>query len=258
MRETEAHTCGSYLRNRGPLLHMFRTLPGMLFELFLVPAHVIRQERDWKRLLPRIPSLKYFPSKRKVIEASLRGPYQDYVSNYSSPLISLSLNRAAFLNYLTRATNAGHILDLGSGFSSYVFRRARADTSAGNVISVDDSEQWLEETRSFLRHYHLEDAHLYALDQMSDPGGQFTPGRFDLCLIDIGDFALRAKLLPTLLEAVRGGSIVLIDDFHVTRYRKHIIAQCAVTNVDVFSLRKVTRRRLSHMAIIMQKAAEDS
>jgi hypothetical protein len=64
--------------------------------------------------------------------------------------MSVSVELAVFLDVLCRLIEPDRILDLGSGFSSFVLRRhlASRDVGVHSVIwSIDDSPEWLEQTR---------------------------------------------------------------------------------------------------------------
>ena len=237
-------------RHLGPLLHLIRTLPSMLLEITRVPGQLTRQEADWNALVKRIPQLIDYPLVSPTIEQHLRPAYNEYVSGVSSPLISLSLNRAAFCFLLSKAVGARKILDLGSGFSTYTFKRYCTEYT-GDIISVDDSKQWLKITADFLASHQLNTEGLMTLtDFINDKC--LTRYPFDLCLLDIGDFSLRQQLLPELINAARmNNAVLVVDDFHVGAYRSFVFETCKKFGVHIYSARKYTRRRLSHAAVII-------
>ncbi len=238
-------------RKLAPILHSIRTLPSMILETAHIPVHILRQESDWKKLCDRFPGLDQYFLQEHAIRELLHAAYQDYVSQFSSSLISLSLNRASFLFFFSQLIQAKNILDLGSGFSSYVFRMYAQQAGLGVVTSVDDSDSWLMETQRFLTRYNIESTQLLSLHQYVE-SNKDNPSA-DLCLLDLGDIALRQQLLPDLFYAVENHQMLLvIDDFHVPVYRRFITKLCMETNITVYSLRKATRRRLSHMALIMK------
>jgi predicted O-methyltransferase YrrM len=228
----------------------------MVLEAFRIPRQLIRQERDWSNLIQTLPQLSEFAEKQAAIEEKLGSAHCEYLAAYSSPLISLSLNRAAFLFFIAQNLRAEKVLDLGSGFSSYVLRKCAAEANRGVVTSVDDSVEWLSVTKSFLQGHGLPTENLIDLKSFRAADGSFHCPDFDLCIIDIGDFDLRKTLLPKLIEkTIANESILLLDDFHVRNYRQFIIDLCSDKSVQLFSLRKMTRRRLSHMALVSGKRA---
>jgi predicted O-methyltransferase YrrM len=229
----------------------------MVLEAIMAPAQIRQQKRDWRRLIQRMPVMGQLQFEQDVIEKSLAPSYKDYISNFSSPLISISLNRAVLLAFLAKTLRPGRILDLGSGYSSYVFRTPGISEAAPETISVDDSEQWLSETRKFLLKHGCSTKGLVPLHELLDESNEFSPPKWDLCFLDIGDFDLRKRILPRLFDAVvECKSILVIDDFHVRAYRNFIIDLNQQKKTELFSLRKVTRRRLSHAALVLAKSQE--
>jgi predicted O-methyltransferase YrrM len=157
-----------------------------------------------------------------------------------------------FLYYFANLIRAKRILDLGSGFSSFAFGKYLRNVGSGVLSSVDTSEFWLNETSEFLRKYEIAIAHMCTLDQYLNVESETEVP--DLCFLDIGDLELREQLLPSLLSnVVRHGMVLLIDDFHVPSYRRMITRLCTEADLQCLSLRKVTRRRLSHMAMVIKK-----
>jgi hypothetical protein len=220
----------------------------MILEAACIPSHLIRQESDWKKLCAKFSGLDQYFHQKNTLSKILKPAYLDYVSHFSAPLISLSLNRAMFLFFFSKLIQSKQILDLGSGFSSYVFGLHIQQHGTGGVISVDDSDFWLGETRRFLEKHKVTVSQLWSLDQYHRCE-QKAP---DLGFLDLGDISMRQQLLPDLLNKVKRSQMILIlDDFHIPAYRRFIIHLCKEMEVSLCSLRKVTRRRLSHMALVM-------
>ncbi len=239
-------------RNLGPVLHRIVTFPGMILEWLHTPFRRLEQESDWRQVTDRLPGLEGYLRMSDQIQSELQAAYTDYVANVSSSLIALSLNRAAFVMFLTKLLQPKRILDLGSGFSSYVFRMYSAASGACNVISVDDSEHWLKATENFLNGYHLSTSALISLDRLEQDTHGLASVEFDLCLLDIGNIPLRKRILPPLISAVRRkNGILILDDFHIPGYRRYLRSLCRTEKVSLYSLRKITRRRLSHAALVM-------
>lgn len=235
-------------RYAGPIVHSVRTFPSMLYEFACIPGHMVRQYKDWNTLCGLYPGLAAFIQHRRSLTALLRDTHRDYIRNFSAPLITLSLNRAAFLLFLSRTLAPARVLDLGSGFSSYVFRLYQKDNPGVQILSVDDSAEWLEQTRRFLKKYDLPVESLMLHDEMSKTASGL---HCDLCFLDMGDLPMRRALLPALGAYAReNGAVVIVDDFHVPTYRRFIRRFCAAQGLQLFSLRRVTRRRLSHAALI--------
>lgn len=219
-------------------------------ELSRTPAQILKQNKDWALLTQRFPGLNDYDSERRVLLKKFQGPHSDYIQNYSAPLISLSLKRAAFFYFFCQLIRPKKILDLGSGFSTYVFKLYLQNANTGQLISVDDSSFWLKETERFLHNYQLDGKGLTDWNSFKKEANS----AFDLIFLDIGDLDFRLQILPDLLQSVHKGALLLIDDFHVPAYRKAILKCCSDQALECFSLRKVTRTRLSHNALVMASA----
>jgi len=220
----------------------------MATEVIGLPGQIQRQNKDWNLLLGRYPILESFGSNEIEIATLLKGPHTDYVNNVSSPLISVPLNMASFLYFLSVSFAPKRIIDLGSGFSSFVFHKAiNGLPSSCDIISVDDSTFWLEKTRAFLSRHNIQGCKLMTLDNLLTMPNL----SFDLAFLDLGTYEDRMELLPTLLDNMNQKGCIVVDDFHSPGYRKklHDLIH-SKPDFEIFSLRKVTRRRLSHGALI--------
>jgi predicted O-methyltransferase YrrM len=148
----------------------------------------------------------------------LEGPYRRYVTTVSSPAYAISLPLASFLMRLADERRPGRLLDLGSGFSSYVFRRYAAAAGPGvEVYSVDDDASWLAKTRAYLTREGVATENLIEWERLADRGTGF-----DLVLHDLGTVASRFETVPRALELVTPGGLLVLDDLDVTPYRHRI------------------------------------
>jgi predicted O-methyltransferase YrrM len=230
-----------------PLAYSVWTFHYMIKEFFLLPQHLKIQRKDWNVLSKKYPKLTEYYDQKDSIQSQLKDAYHDYVSNYSASLISLSLKKGTFLYFFCHLTKPKIVLDLGTGFSSYVFRLFDKNEGATEVISVDESEYWLNETKEFLQKYNLSTEGMltweeYEYEQLPD---------FDLTFVDIGNFNFRLRILPILMIKIKKfGGVIIVDDFHMPFYRTRIKRMCKKMGLDIFSLRSVTRTRLNHNALI--------
>lgn len=77
--------------------------------------------------------------------------HERYVTEVSNRYWAASLQLSAFLWHLCRTIDARSVLELGSGFTTYVFRRYAAESSHDvRVLSADTDEAWVERTLTFL------------------------------------------------------------------------------------------------------------
>jgi len=135
-------------------------------------------------------------------EASLKEAYLDYVRNVSAPEWAISWNLVTYIDRLLREYKPKRVLDLGSGFSTYLFRSNGFDT-----VSADKDPKWLDKTREFLAKHKLPTDNLG-----SEPR---VEGKYDLCLLD---YALedRVALFPWVREHCR---VIVLDDMHFRWYK---------------------------------------
>jgi len=99
------------------------------------------------------------------------------------------------------------VLDMGSGLSSAVLRRCAAELGAiVEILSVDDSAEWLEKTRQFLAAQGLDAKGTAEWAEVRD-----KLGHHDLVLFDLGNIPTREA---EMAYALRLGSTVILDDMH--------------------------------------------
>lgn len=219
-------------------------------ELLLLPGERRRANRDADRLRSRFPFLAVYPQRAESICQRLLPAYGAYTSAISPGLIAISLELAVFLYVLCEATSPRTILDLGSGFSSYVFRSYARDqnTSPAPVTySVDESTQWLDKTHRFLEQCHCDYENLWTWNEFEKR--ERPP--FDLVLQDMGDLETRKRMLTRVLNMCRPGGMLVIDDMHVPGYRQSVTRQLVTLGHSCFSLRTFTQKRLrySYLAV---------
>ncbi len=130
--------------------------------------------------------------------------YDKYVKEVSTPIMAISWELSVYLETLCGEISPKNILDLGSGFSSYVFRSVCSD-----VTSVDDNPVWLERTKKFLCSQKLN------VDNMFVWKDFVANGPYDLIFHDIGDLNLRFEVLGKVLEL---GKLFIFDDMHKKVY----------------------------------------
>jgi predicted O-methyltransferase YrrM len=211
-------------------------------------------ERDALRLSIDLPRLRDI---EKCINSSRRRllPFHaNYVAHVSTPDMAASLELASFLDAFCELTKPARVADLGSGFSSFVFRQyaARAEQPV-EVWSVDDDPAWLEKTRAYLGGHGLPTAHLEPWDQFL----QARPPQFDLVLNDINTPPTREKMIAPALDQVRPGGVIVFDDIHKPHYRIAVRQAVYARGFRYYSLQRFTRdrfRRFSGLAIASPSA----
>jgi predicted O-methyltransferase YrrM len=206
----------------------------------------LHARRDARRLRARAPHL--WPSEAAFdhVRAALEPAYRDYVDTVSEASWALSLETATYLGVLCDVLRPTRLLDTGSGFSSFVFRRyARAaDGLPVEVVSIDDDPAWLTRTASFLRRQGLPTEQLATW-----PSGLVRPDSFDLVCHDLASGALRDSSMGPILQSVaRPGGAVVIDDAQV--HGLHARSEARVAGLTLFSLRARTLDRFGRFALL--------
>lgn len=166
----------------------------------------------------------------------LRAVYDRYVAEISSWDWAVAWRTALALDALCDALRPRRILDLGSGFSTYVecrwVRQAQSDTG---IVSVDDSAEWLETTRAFLAGDGLS-CELIERDDL----GSLPDQSFDLAFDDMGRIEARADAIDTLVRVMAPGGVVILDDMNVRGYRADVRARLERAGWPLYSLRTQT------------------
>ena len=205
-------------------------------------AEVSRGRSDLSRVLERFPGLSDYESRAQEAIAAFRVYHLDYNTRIGHPVHAGSPELVALLQIMIQTMEPSRVVDLGSGFSSFVFRTlaARAETDM-EVWSVDDSSEWKEKTRQYLEEMkcQTENLHTWA-DFIVD-----NPGDFDLVLHDMGTMEFRAETLRQALDLARPGGLVLLDDVHKPAYREEAKAVLEEMGLEWFSLREWTRDPLT-------------
>ncbi len=208
----------------------------------------IRGHLDARRLRHLIPRLQQYEELAKPIREALRPYYEKYISEMSTPWMAIGFDTAVFLTVLCQIFRPQRILDLGSGFSSFVFRIYAVKASpAPSVVSVDDEPTWLDTTRRFLVTNHLTSENL--VDWQTFRSTKHTP--FDFILHDLGRMPLRRSALRTVLALVRVGGFVVLDDIHKDEYRVYAKRVLAELNLHSYSLRAFTKDRYGRYTLLV-------
>lgn len=207
---------------------------------------------DRRRLERAYPVLALDASGLAAARSHLSPAYDPYVREVSSAAMAASLRTAAVLLWLCRRLRARRALDLGSGFSSYVLRAWLAESGApGQVLSVDDSAEWLERTGRFLASQSQPATGLLDWGRFRLEASRLEP--FDVVFHDLAGGPLREEAMPIAFACVRRPSgVILLDDAHHAGHRRAMRRLARMNGFDLFSLRRVTldsSRRFAMLAV---------
>ncbi len=175
----------------------------------------------------------------------LRPVYEGYVRDVSSANMAASLELGALLLALCRINRWHRLLDLGSGFSSYVFRLYAKENPGVVVYSVDDDPVWLKRTASFLSEHQLSTERLLWLDDFLRESTQ----PFDCILHDLNFVEVRIHHVEDVLSRLATDGMAIFDDVHKTDYRIELLRKLAPLPGKTFSLRPVTADSFGRYAL---------
>lgn len=195
----------------------------------------IHGEIDQRRLSKKIHFFTKY--NEDILEAYkiIEPIYKIYIKNVSTKEMSCSLELALFLFHLCVQLRLNNILDLGSGFSSYIFRKyLQIYNAEGQIVSVDDNIEWLNKTKNFLEEHKISIPSLLTYDDYVTLI-QNQRYNFDLVFFDFGNMKVRIELLNDLLISNKT-SIIVFDDMHKKSYRKKVIGKLKQINTNYYSL----------------------
>jgi len=177
--------------------------------------------------------------------SEIRPAYDVYVNNVGSVGYTISFETASYLAWLLRAKRCNSILDLGSGFSSYITRQY-ASAAEYSVIctSVDTENLWLKRTGQFLKLYKMKTTNLVKPENVCD-------GSFDLIFSDSsGD---RNAIIKQFIPFLNKNGIVIFDDMHDKPLRIFAEALCEENGLTMYSIRNFTHDYTGRFARIAIK-----
>jgi predicted O-methyltransferase YrrM len=204
--------------------------------------------KDIIKLRRKIPQIRNYKKLLNNFRIIIKPYHEQYVSNVSTADMTISLELSLFLIFLCKMIQPKSILDLGSGFSSVVFRLYAMNANPKpNIWSVDDSIEWLEKTRNFLTKCNLYDKsmidwHLFTQQNCS---------AYDLILHDLGSINFRKETLQNVLKLVNSGGIIVLDDIHKKHYRDYVKQNLGPFNRKYYSLKFLTRDDLGRYAALL-------
>ena len=177
-------------------------------------------------------------------------PVTHYVSTVSDSAHAISLELARFILEVASEEHAKRLLDLGSGFSSYVLRAYAAGVAGTVVWLVDDDPAWLQKTRAYLASEGINTEHMYIWSEFLTLSDGLA-GTFDLVLHDMGTVRSRHGTVRSVLRLIRPTGALVFDDVDVAAYRHHVQSEldaAGAKHIDVRNRTLDARNRYSWVA----------
>lgn len=163
-----------------------------------------------KTIFPNSYLTQINPTDGKGIEDVRR----EYCDTCSSQVFSISQKASIVIYNLIHSLKPPVILDLGSGFTTWLCYYSIGNSTNTTIISVDSSNDWIAKNENFLTKHHIKTTiSNYKTFEKSPPYLPFG----SLIINDIGDpdnFMLRESSLHLLTEYIKNGAILFLDDIH--------------------------------------------
>ncbi|MHA1979369.1 MAG: methyltransferase domain-containing protein [Candidatus Hodarchaeales archaeon] len=205
---------------------------------------------DWERLAKFYPEIKNYENLANVVQSELNPYYKRYIEDISPSHMAISLELSTFLVVMSNITIPSRIIDLGSGFSSLVFRLISKNSPQKTTVwSVDDSKEWLDKTREFLNALNIDSNNLTLWDTFDSKSIE----KFDLVLHDLGSMnTTRINILDDVLQLVKKGGLLVLDDSHKKSYREAALKKIEEKGYNHFRLTKYTTDEFNRYAILVR------
>lgn len=154
-----------------------------------------------------------------MVAAPVEAVYGDYLKTTDSPGFPISLELALFMAQFLEKFRPATILDLGSGFSSWLFRQY-----AAVVLSVDDDRHYLEKAARFCGVMapgpRLEPFGFYLWDESVASSKRM----FDLVFVDYAGGEARNSIMQWAVDHVADGGAIIFDDMQWQPHRDAAVA----------------------------------
>lgn len=231
---------------------LYTMRPRLVFRRALGWRDGLVSRRDMRRLRREEPEIARAASPQDLAaeRSALAGAYERYVHDVSTENMAISLELATFMLGICRALRPRRVLDLGSGFSSYVLRLYAQQSDTGvRVVSVDDSDEWLPKTRGFVERYGLSTSNMVPWRAFLEDGEK----DFDLILHDLGGLPLRGRVLPEVLGLARPGGVLLFDDANHPVYRSLVRDALSADGLRAYNLRAITKDGIRRYSLLARR-----
>ena len=207
---------------------------------------IARNRKDLGTSAIKIPWLASYDFRKIDREGYIKEVYDEYVNEVSTADKAISLELAYLLWFILERSRPKLIVDLGSGFSSFLFRHYQSLNGKDcRVFSCDDDESWMERTANFLQCKNLSVSELLSWDRFIAEHNQLRP---DLILHDLGHMPVRLKTLPLMLNLCSPETIAIVDDVHKSPMRLALLDQIRGRGLRGYDLTCFTYDRFGRYA----------
>lgn len=208
---------------------------------------VFNGRRDARRLIDSFPVFEKYDHFTETNMQNLKPAYDQYVDKVSSNDMAASWEISNFLYAIAEIKKPKRILDLGSGFSSFVLRTYALNIKNDVLVySVDDNDQWLEKTKTFLIDRGVDSKRMFHWIEFEE----YNKLKFDFIFYDLGGMQLRADALPFVLNLLDDSAMIVLDDMHKWSYRKAVVNLVKKAKLSLYSAHSYTLDKFGRFAEI--------
>jgi SAM-dependent methyltransferase len=169
-----------------------------------------------------------------------------YINSISSPEMAMSLELANFIFSYCLVKNPKKVADLGSGFSSFLFRFYKENIDNELVAySVDDSEDWLVKTKDYLLGNKVNVDNLFTL---TDFINLKLENQFDVVLLDLNFVEIRKNYIRFSFDLLQEKGFLIIDDVHKVEFLRDVKAFFSSGSRKLINLQKQTKDKFLRFA----------
>lgn len=226
-------------------LYPFAYLQFRIKQALLVIISMI----DDQRMKSIFPGYIYINREFRKSELLFTQSYEVYISTISSNRHAASLSQAVFLYAWCMVSKPKKILDLGSGYSTYVFGLYKNVHKKIQIDSVDDSSSWMRKTKKFLKSNKSCIPHFYLWSEFV----KMSKKNYDFIFYDLGTMETRAQNISMLLKFMGPSTIVCLDDLHFPVYENVVHNFCINNNLQYYSTRKYTKDKFGRFSYLVMR-----
>lgn len=205
-------------------------------------------KKDYRQLLKDFPPLRQMAESET--QAALQNSYDYYTRRVSHPKMAASLETATCLYDLCSILKPHAVLDLGSGYSSYILALYKQKSKQKTTVcSVDDNNAWLTKTRQYLQKQKLPATKLMTWNAFQKTSS--LP--FKLIFYDLGTMKTRKEFFPYIVKRAKPGTFIIVDDMHMLDYQREVRRIVKQERVRLYSLRAITKDVYGRFAVLLVK-----
>lgn len=183
---------------------------------------------------------------------NIKQKHREYISGISSPDMALSLQTSLFLLHYCILYKPHRLVDLGSGFSSYVLRLYQKMYRQENIIvfSVDDHVEWLLKTQQFIVQNQLDSNNIVNLEAFIQMNNK---DYFDLVFLDLNFVEQRKKYLQYSIDIINEKGILIVDDVHKVDFLREVKKIVYLNNLRCIDIKRYTLDEFGRFALGLRK-----